>query len=507
MKKRTHVAFGLVAAVLTVAAPAWASFPGENGRIVFSSNRVFPPEIYSMNDDGTGLRRLTWNTAQDLAPRVSPDGNRIVFARTVSPTDQDIWIMNADGTGERRLTSGPERDDQPVFSKDGERVVFQRVGGLVGFPAVCPCEIRVVGVDGTGQRLVDTGPGDAANPDVSRYGKLAFAGTADGTLSIYMTDLHGGPIKRVTHGPAAFGDFRPRWSPRGNEIVFMRNELGSLASIDIWMVDKNGSDLRRLTTTERVEEAAQWSPDGTRIVFTVLEPLPPFGGRLFTMDPNGRNERMLPQLGTPFVDTFDDGRDDAGVWHTLAQGGGVTSVETGGRVVTSVAAGAIPFDGPGYRALETHTGLQCTAKGDYAIAVDYELLHWPAENGFQVSLGSFFADDFIWRESRPGAIPSENYFAFADGLFGTISTADSRGSLRIVRANGVVTASYLAHGVWVPLLTSTSVGDAVVGFQLADYNFFTGKGVSAAFDNFRIDSGELTCPSRWRDTTPDWAVG
>jgi hypothetical protein len=49
MKKRTHVALGLVAAVLTVAAPAWASFPGENGRIVFSSNRVFPPEIYSMN--------------------------------------------------------------------------------------------------------------------------------------------------------------------------------------------------------------------------------------------------------------------------------------------------------------------------------------------------------------------------------------------------------------------------------------------------------------------------
>src|SRR5688500_15943898 len=101
MKKRTHLAFGLVAAVLTVAAPAWASFPGENGRIVFSSNRNVPSEIYSMNEDATDIRRLTWNGTQDQFPRVSADGRRIVFARTVVGNDLDIWIMNADGTGER----------------------------------------------------------------------------------------------------------------------------------------------------------------------------------------------------------------------------------------------------------------------------------------------------------------------------------------------------------------------------------------------------------------------
>ena len=164
------------------------------------------------------------------------------------------------------------------------------------------------------------------------------------------------------------------------------------------------------------------------------------------------------------IDSFDDGRDDTSIWHVLSQGAGVSSIEAGGRVVISVAADAVPFDGPGYRALETHYGTQCSFEGDYTISMEYQLLAWPLQNGFQVSLASFFSDDFIWRESRPWG---ESYFAFADGTFGAVPTMDQAGSFRIVRSNGVVTASYLANGVWVPLLTSTSDGHAVVGFQLA----------------------------------------
>src|SRR5687768_9440015 len=141
VKKSTHVALGLVAAALLVAAPASASFPGENGRIVFQSNRAGPPgnELYSMNEDATDIRRLTWNNVPDLVPRVSPNGGRIVFARTVAGLDQDIWIMNADGSGERQLTSGSPRDDLPVFTHDGAHVVFQRVAGV----QTCPCELRI----------------------------------------------------------------------------------------------------------------------------------------------------------------------------------------------------------------------------------------------------------------------------------------------------------------------------------------------------------------------------
>ena len=181
-----------------------------------------------------------------------------------------------------------------MFTEDGEQVVFQRVANASTRP--CPCELRMVHVEGAGERVLDTGPGNAANPDVSKNGKVVFAGDRDGASSVYVTDLRGGPVKRVTRGPAAFGDFRPRWSPRGNDIVFIRNELGSLASLDIWTVHQDGSDLRRLTTTARVEDFPRWSPDGERILFTALDAGPPFGGRLHTIEAaDGTNEWCSPR--------------------------------------------------------------------------------------------------------------------------------------------------------------------------------------------------------------------
>ena len=49
---------------LTGSLTASASFPGTNGAIVFQSNRAGgAPELYLQNEDGTGVRRLTFNTA------------------------------------------------------------------------------------------------------------------------------------------------------------------------------------------------------------------------------------------------------------------------------------------------------------------------------------------------------------------------------------------------------------------------------------------------------------
>jgi Tol biopolymer transport system component len=505
MKTRMGFALGVVAAAVAVATPAWASSPGENGRIVFQSNRSGPTEIYSMNEDATDVRRLTWNGVADSAPRVSSDGARIVFARTVAGVDQDIWIMSSDGSAERQLTSGSARDDQPVFTEDGLHVVFQRVANASTNP--CPCELRIVGADGDGERVLDTGPGAAANPDVSKNGKLVFAGDRDGTRSIYVTNLKGGPVKRVTEGPAAFGDFRPRWSPRGNDIVFMRNELGTLASMDIWRVHQDGTDLRRLTTTARVEDFPRWSPDGERILFAAPDSGPPFGGRLRTLDAeDGSDDRLLAQLSAPFVETFDDGRRDGSLWHEVVDAD-ATIGEVSGRLEATIAGQGIP-GGPGNN-VSGRWGFQCQLVGDFDYQVGYELLTWPLQGGFFATLSAFDADASVTRSSSPSA-PHQWYGGYVPGgASNWVPTTDLAGTLRLVRTGGAIFA--YVRGVdeasWSLVFSTTgATGRATIGIYLAapaeQFGHMDGH---VAFDDFRIESGEVSCPTWWRDTMPDWA--
>lgn len=76
-----------------------------------------------MNADGSNIRRLTDSPLQDIRPRLSPDGKRIVFTRHRNK-HYEIYVMDADGTNVRRLTDHPERDDYPAWHPDGDRIAF-----------------------------------------------------------------------------------------------------------------------------------------------------------------------------------------------------------------------------------------------------------------------------------------------------------------------------------------------------------------------------------------------
>ena len=78
-------------------------------RIVFTSNRDQQGEIYVMNADGSGQKRLTRRPGDDWSPSFSPDGTRIAFTQLPGT----IWVMNADGTRLRKLTAGVDADWRP----------------------------------------------------------------------------------------------------------------------------------------------------------------------------------------------------------------------------------------------------------------------------------------------------------------------------------------------------------------------------------------------------------
>ena len=262
----------------------------DDSRIVFASDRDGPDpvgdlgnsEIYIMNPDGSGQRRLTQHDGIDNQPDLSPDGTRIAFV-SQRGGGTDLFVMNADGSDLRRLTYLADSLGvvQPAWSPDGKRIAFNS--------RVRP-HLYVINVDGTG--LVDLMARQSAGgmmpawaPDGKR---IVFSSSRDGHPQLYVMDADGENIVRLTFTEGA--DQRPDWSPDGRKIVFHSTRDGDQ---EIYVMDADGSNQVRLTTHPGPDAHPSWSPDGQRIVFhrQVLG-----HGQIFVMNADGSDLRRLTDL-------------------------------------------------------------------------------------------------------------------------------------------------------------------------------------------------------------------
>jgi Tol biopolymer transport system component len=116
------VALGVVLA--TVAA-ATAAGTAPAGWLVFSATPTgsTTAQLFRIQTSGEGLQQITSGALSAIDPTFSPDGKRIAFSRS----GVGIFTMNLDGTSLRRLTTNG-RDSYPTWSPDGKRVAFVRPG-------------------------------------------------------------------------------------------------------------------------------------------------------------------------------------------------------------------------------------------------------------------------------------------------------------------------------------------------------------------------------------------
>ncbi|HET9257444.1 MAG TPA: Ig-like domain repeat protein [Pseudonocardiaceae bacterium] len=263
----TDVATGLVRTVAGTTPPPPAPSPlpppvvhASDGKIVFQSDRDGNNEIYVMNADGTGVTRLTNNSAADTQPALSPDGTRITFTSN-RDGNNEIYVMNADGTGLTRLTNDPASDSQPVFSPDGTLIAFTK---MAGSGETANNEIFVMNAfTGASQVNLTNNPAGDDQPAFSPDGRIAFVRFQNATRNIYIMNADGTAQKNLTKNTASNGG--PVFGPHGR-IAFHSNKDSN--NNEIYLMKADGTGLARLTNNPANDQRPAFSPDGTKVIFT-----------------------------------------------------------------------------------------------------------------------------------------------------------------------------------------------------------------------------------------------
>jgi len=157
-------------------------------------------------------------------------------------------------------------------------------------------EIYSMNVDGSGLTRLTNDPGFDDSPEISPDGRQIVFLTArhdpqprfpNLKYEIYTMDIDGGNLKRLTSSDAA--EDHPSWSPDGSKILFDADYDGD-GFYEIYSMDQDGAHVTRLTMNESNDQFADWSPDGSQISFSSDR-----NGNwdIFVMDADGSNQQAL----------------------------------------------------------------------------------------------------------------------------------------------------------------------------------------------------------------------
>ncbi len=242
------------------------------------------------------IRQLT-NEGENAEAYFAQDGKKLIFQRTTKRDGCDqIFSMNIDGSDLKRLSNGEGKTTCAYFTPDKKHIVY---ASTFKASPVCPpppdysrgyvwslfagFDILQADLEGKNIKSLTTTARYDAEATIRKDGTIVFTSLRDGDLDIYTMDKNGKNVKKLTNEVGYDGG--PFWSADGKQIVYrafhpenekekadylalLKDDLIRPTKLDIWVMNADGSNQRRVTNINKASFAPYFFPDGKRIIFS-----------------------------------------------------------------------------------------------------------------------------------------------------------------------------------------------------------------------------------------------
>ncbi|HXU88082.1 MAG TPA: Tol-Pal system beta propeller repeat protein TolB [Methylomirabilota bacterium] len=233
-------------------------FTGEPGvadtKIAYVSGPRGAKEIVVVDYDGAGQTPLTRNGSINLTPVWSPDARSLAYTSYKQGYPDLYRAFPFERRPEQTLAAFVGINTAPAFSPDGKSIAMTL--SKDGNPEIYVLTLAT----GTLRRLTRHAGIDTEPTWAPTGRQLAFISDRTGSPNLYVMDAEGTSVRQLTSGGF---HTQPRWSPKGDAIAYTARQ----GVHDLWLINVDGSNPRRLTGGVGNSQGATWAPSGRHLAF------------------------------------------------------------------------------------------------------------------------------------------------------------------------------------------------------------------------------------------------